>query len=153
MEYFAVNETLLALRPLIQEIIPDIVHVQDSSSSVAIITNCRPHGVYERLLCQMRCQLLQTLPRAVQCAARHVTRNFIPDCDYLSKFPIFTPTGARTPFFDEFQRLLHCRLQFAPTIIRLPTPSGSRQRMTILVRAHDHPTNLPTFADVHAAYA
>jgi len=152
MEYFAVNETVRALQPLICRVHPDIVHVQDSSSSVAIISKCKPHGVFERLLSQMRCQLLRSLPRDVQFAARHVTREFIPDCDYLSKYPVFTDTGEPTRFFAGFELLLHSRLQFAPKILFIPPPDGARQRMTILIRAKDHPKELPSFDSMAFAY-
>jgi hypothetical protein len=152
MEYFAVNETVLSLRPFIQAASTDIIHVQDSASSVSIINRCKPHGLLERILAQLRCQLLSTLPSNIQFAARHVTREFIPDCDYLSKFRILHADNTPTDNFTEFRRLLQCRLQFSPEIIVLGAPPGSRGRMKVLVHAKDHPDDVPSFASMRDLY-
>ena len=93
------------------------------------------------------------MPSSSQFTARHVTRDLIPDCDFLSKERILSHDHKPTAAFAEFRRLLECRLQFSPEIIILGAPPGSRGRMTLLIRAKDHPGSPPSFESMREAYA
>ena len=151
VELFALNETIAAMLPIIQRLKPDMIHIQDSYSSVNIVNRCRPHGIFERLLSQQRCSLLQHVPTQCQWTARHVTRDYIPDCDYLSKFIVFNNQGGPTQHYQGFYNLLCQRMGFAPSVIPVRVKRSSRDRINILVRAHDHADELPAISRINAA--
>ena len=152
VEYFAVNEMLWAFRHLISTLSPDIVHVQDSAASISIINLCAPKGRLERLLAQQRSQILHLLPKSIQTVGRHVHREFIPDCDFLTHNCIFQH-GSPTPAYEEFYQLLANRMGFHPTVHLVQPETNTRQRINLLVIAAEHPDRIPPSLLTQRVYA